>query len=350
MIYDAVIIGGGQAGLSMGYYLKKGKLPFIILDSEERTGDSWRQRYDSLLLFTPKRYSSLPGLPWENDPFGLPTKDEMAEYLEQYAEKFSLPIQHNTKVDKVEMDGEIFRIATSKGTLMAKRVIAATGPFQKPAIPAFAKELGEEVVQLHSSAYKNPSQLKRGPVLVVGGGNSGTQIAAELSKDHPVYLAVGQKLKFLPLEAGGRNIFWWFDKLGLLNAPKTSRRGSWMQKQGDPIFGYELRECIKNGTAVIKGRATGTDGKNIVFEDGSFLKPENVIWATGFQPDYSWLEVPGVIGADGKPLHNRGVSRVKGLYFLGLPWQYRRGSALLQGVGRDALYLIEFINRSEGKS
>lgn len=226
---------------------------------------------------------------------------------------------------------------------MAEKVVVATGPFQKPYIPPFTESLSDKVYQVHTSRYLNPSQLQEGSVLVVGAGNSGAQIAVELSEDREVYLSVGHKMKFFPLEIMGKSIFWWFKKLGLLNVHINSSLGQFISKQSDPIFGKELKHLIQEGKIKIKPRTESILGDVISFADNSQIQVQNVIWATGFYSDYSWIQIPNVLDHRGKPIHQRGVTSVKGLYFLGLPWQYRRGSALIGGVGADAEYLINDI-------
>ncbi|MDR6120421.1 cation diffusion facilitator CzcD-associated flavoprotein CzcO [Bacillus sp. SLBN-46] len=191
MMYDVVVIGAGQAGLSIGYYLKHSSLSFIIVDNNKSEGDVWRNRYDSLVLFTPRSYSALPGLALEGNPAGFPTKDEIAEYLERYAKAFDLPIQFSCHVQRVQKENDTFIISTTDSIIKTKKIVIATGPFHTPIIPSFAQELPQQVVQLHSSEYKNPAQLKDGPVLVVGGGNSGSQIAVELSNHYDTYLSIG---------------------------------------------------------------------------------------------------------------------------------------------------------------
>jgi putative flavoprotein involved in K+ transport len=343
MVYDVIVIGGGQAGLAMGYYLKKTSQNFIILDNNEKTGDVWRKRYESLVLFTPRSYSALPGLALTGDPEGFPTKDEIVNYLERYARHFDLPIQHNCHVQKIHQENNQFTIETKNSRLTAEKVVIATGPFHTPSIPPFAAQLPDHIVQLHSSEYKKPAQLKEGAVLVVGGGNSGAQIAVELSEHHETYLSVGQKLRFLPLTVVGKSIFWCFDKLGLLKADRNSRIGKKVQSQPDPIFGSELKEKLKNNRITLKGRTKSIKNNEIEFEDSTTITVSNVIWATGFKQDYSWIEIPNLLDDDGKIKHNRGVTDIEGLYFLGLPWQHRRGSALLLGVGDDAEFLYQKI-------
>lgn len=345
MIYDVVVIGGGQAGLSMGYYLQQSSLSFIILDHNAAVGDVWRKRYDSLVLFTPRAYSSLPGLALPGDPSGFPTKDEIAEYLELYARTFELPIQHHCHVQKVQKENQLFTVTTKDSFIEARNIVVAAGPYHTPKLPSFAKELPTHVIQLHSSLYKNRTQLNEGAVLVVGGGNSGAQIAVELSEHHKTYLSVGKRLRFLPLTVSGRSIFWYFDKLGILKADRQSFIGKNLQNQGDPIFGYELKEKLMNNSVMLCGRTKSIDYDEIYFEDQSSIKVENVIWATGFNPNYSWIDIPSLLDHHGLINHYRGVTEIEGLYFLGLPWQYRRGSALLLGVGDDADFLSQHISK-----
>lgn len=340
MIYDVLVIGGGQAGLSMGYYLKQTKLSSLILDKGSTVGESWKNRYDSLILFTPPSYSSLPGLSLKGDEKKYPTKDEITDYLKLYANTFSLPIQLNTSVLKLDKPDH-FILNTTQGEYHSRNVIVATGPFQEPFIPAFSQLLSANTLQLHSSKYKNPNQLKRGTTLVVGGGNSGAQIAVEISKVSKVYFSVSQQLRFLPQNIANRSIFWWFDNLGVLKANVHSKVGQIIKNKPDPIFGFELKSQLNKGRVVLKPRATSANKNDIVFDDNTSLKVSNVIWSTGFKSDYSWIKIPNVLDDKGLPIHQRGLTSITGLYFLGLPWQYRRGSALLQGVGTDAKYIVE---------
>ncbi|WP_079909384.1 NAD(P)/FAD-dependent oxidoreductase [Paenibacillus sp. 32352] len=338
--FDVIVIGAGQAGLAMGYYLSQKRLSYLLIDSKDRIGEVWRSRYDSLVLFTPRSHSSLPGYRMEGDPDGFPTKDEVADYLERYAHKFSIPLQLQTKVTHLRKKGDAFELITTKGAYLANKVIIATGPFQKPFLPEGAENISSSVVQLHSSEYRNQNQLKEGAVLIVGGGNSGAQIAYECSLSREVTLSVSKPLKFLPVRLWNKSIFWWFDKLGLSKATTDSLLGR-ILRQNEPVIGKELRSRIAVGKVTLKPRAASFSQDEVLFEDDSKLSVNNIIWATGFRPDYSWIEIRGVVSTGGFPVHKRGVSEVPGLFFLGLPWQYRRGSALIGGVAQDAQYVSE---------
>jgi putative flavoprotein involved in K+ transport len=343
MIYDVIIVGAGQAGLAIGYYLKKSNLSFLLLNKDCKVGVSWEKRYDSLVLFTPRDYSSLPGLNLKDTINTFPTKSEIATYLAEYATNYNLPILHNTEVIKAVKDNNLFHVTTTRGEFTCRKFVVATGPFQDPKIPIFSQTIDEDVLQIHSSQYKNPSQLKEGSILIVGCGNSGAQIATELSNERKVFLSVGQKLRYVPLTFLNKSIFWWFDKIGVLHSSTHSKIGKWIQRQGDPIFGYELKEKINNGSILLKSRTINGYGKNINFEDGSIMKVDNIIWATGFTSNYDWVQIKQALDSDQRPIQNRGISDITGLFFLGLPWQSKRGSALLQGVGEDAYYLYQHI-------
>ncbi|WP_409304806.1 flavin-containing monooxygenase [Peribacillus sp. SCS-155] len=352
MLFDLIVIGAGQSGLSMGYWLKQTCKKFIILDKCSSIGESWKNRYDSLILFTPKKYSSLPGLNFPGAPNDLPTKDEVTAYLREYAETFKLPVQLETKITSLSGSREenLFTVTTNQKTYQAKQIVIATGPFQTPFIPPFAHNLPSDVTQIHSSEYKNPSQLKPGPVLVVGGGNSGAQIAVELATKHQVSLSVGQKIRYLPLKFMGKPIFWWFDKLGILRTDRESVMGKKIRSSGDPIFGLELKKLVNQKQIRIFPRTKGQDLGEIIFENNDRLKPSNIIWATGFKPTYGWIDIPDILDRHGKPIHNRGVTNIPGVVFLGQPWQNKRGSALLLGVGEDAKYLAEHLASSIEKN
>ncbi|WP_240376891.1 flavin-containing monooxygenase [Bacillus piscicola] len=342
-VYDVVIIGAGQAGIAMSQQLQeRGRNNHLMLEAGKRIGDSWRSRYESLVLFTPKSYSSLPGLQMKGDPRAYPTKDEMADYLEEYVSHFDLPFQLDSAVTGIEKKQSLFHVHTSTETIQSKKVVVASGAFQQPYIPPIIQH-ADAVSHIHSSQYTEPSALMDGPVLVVGGGSSGAQIAVELAADRDVTLATSTRPAFLPLEVFGKSIFYWLETFGLLYASTDTRRGKFLQKRRDPIFGKELKQAMDGGKVNMKPRVSEVNGKQAVFSDGSTVHVSHIIWATGFVPSYDIVHIEGALDKNGKPLHHRGVSPIEGLFYIGLPWQHHRGSALVCGVGKDAEYLAERI-------
>lgn len=347
--YDVVIVGAGQAGIATGFYLKQTGLSFMLIDSNKEIGDSWRKRYDSLVLFTPRKYSSLPGLRMNGLSEGFPTKNEMASYLQQYVIQNDLPIKLNTTVIAITKKHEVYQIETNHGMIHANQVVVASGAFQKPFVPPVVINKGEKPFQIHSSTYRSEVQIPEGPVLVVGGGNSGAQIAVELSEHRQVTMAVSHPLRFLPIRVLGKTIFHWLDTLGLLHAGTTSIKGKWFKKQKDPIFGKELKGLLADRKVNLKPRVIEVDGDKVKFEDNSEQSFQSIIWSTGFTPSYEWIQIEGVISTSEHPMHERGVSPIKGLYFIGLPWQHKRGSALVCGVGIDAAYIVTHINKESSR-
>jgi putative flavoprotein involved in K+ transport len=340
---EIIVVGAGQAGLSLGCWLKRQQCSFLLLEAGPRIGESWRKRYDSLVLFTPRRYSALPGLAFSGDPEGRPTKDEMADYLQTYADHFALPIQMDTGVVGMHKHGETFLLQTTQGTYQAVTVIVATGPFHHPRIPAFASALSHEVQQLHSASYHNPSQIPAGPVLVVGAGDSGAHIAAELAHSHPVSLAAAHPLYFVPLTLLGKSLFWYLDHLRLLEVDGERSLGRWLKAQPEPVLGLELKQVLRERQVQIRPRATSAQGNVVQFADGSQAQVRTVIWATGYRQDFSWIRLPGVLDERGQPREQREVSSTPGLFFLGFPWQPSRGSALVGWVGKDARRLAALL-------
>ncbi|WP_165571635.1 flavin-containing monooxygenase [Cytobacillus praedii] len=347
---DVAIIGAGQAGLAMGYWLSKSQTPkkFLIIDKVSRVGEVWRKRYDSLVLFTPRAYSSLPELTLVGNVHEFPAKDEIADYLENYAIHFNLPLQLETEVQKVEEEKDVFSIYTNNGTFLSKQVVVASGPFHTPFIPAINKNLNPDITSIHSSEYKNSSQLQTGNVLIVGGGNSGAQITAELSDSREVHLSVGQKFRYFPLTIFKKSSFWWFDKIGILKATNDSWVGEKVRETGDPIFGFDLKKLVEEGKVHLHPRTLSINNKSVKFADNKELDVQNIIWATGFKADYRWIHIEGIMNEAGMPIHNRGITNKKGFYFLGLPWLHKRGSSLLLGVGEDAEFIAQIIE-SENK-
>src|SRR5215210_6128689 len=341
---DVLIIGGGQAGLAMGYHLKKTPFSFRIAERHARVGDSWRNRYTSLVLFTPRSYSALPGLAVPGDPEGFPTKDEMADYLEAYAARFELPVAPGMGIVRLERVDGGFRARTGAGEPIDSRaVVVATGAFQRPAIPRISERLSSEVTQLAPEDYQSPSQLAPGRVLVVGDGATGRQIALELTANHEVLLAAGRPRRVSPDRILGRSVFWWMDKLGVLRTSRESRIGRFLMK-ADPFpgKGLELERLRERGVDVV-GRVVQAEGKRVTLTDGKTAEVDAVVWATGYRDDTGWVEIPEVKDARGNPLHYRGISPLPNLCFVGRSWQWTRGSALFAGVAQDAAYLPEHI-------
>ena len=345
--FEVVIIGGGQAGLAMAYYLRQRGLRFVIFERADSIAPAWRERWDSLTLFTPRRYSALPGLPFPGDPDGYPGRDEVIAYLERYAETFELPIELKSEVRGLSQEGGRFLLEVDGRRVTVDQVVVATGPFQTPLVPKLAQDIDPGVWQAHSTGYRKPRDVTEGTVLVVGGGNTGFQIAKELSATHKVALSVGSKQKPLPQRIAGRDLFWWLTKTHLLFTTVESRLGSKLQYR-DTLIGSSPRELTRSGVE-LKPRATAASGRTVSFDDGGELEVDAVIWATGYRPDYSWIDAP-VLDADARLRHRRGVTDVPGLYFLGLTWQWTRGSALIGWVKDDAEFLVERIAAvQEGK-
>ena len=335
--FDVVVIGAGQAGLAIGYFLARQGRRFVILEAADAVGAAWRARWDSLVLFTPRRYDALPGLAFPGAPDGYPTRDEVIAYLDLYAATFDLPIDLNSAVRSLSEDGGAFRIEVAGRQIVANQVVVATGPFQQPRTPSVAGQLAPEVFQTHSTGYHRPNEVPDGRVLIVGGGNTGFQIAKELSATRAVQLAIGSRQTPLPQKLLGRDLFWWLTKLGVLNKTVDTRLGR-RARDRDTLIGSRPRELKRRYGVTLRPRVVTASGRTVTFADGSEEEFDAVIWATGYRPDHAWINAP-VLDADGRPRHRRGVTDVPGLYFLGLSWQYTRGSALLGWVKDDAEFI-----------
>jgi putative flavoprotein involved in K+ transport len=339
--FDVVVIGAGQAGLAMGYFLKRQGRKFVILEGADSIGSAWHERWESLKLFTPRRYSGLPALPFPGDPEGYPDRDEVIAYLERYAETFELPIELSSPVRRLTRENGQFVLEVDGRRIIAEQVVVATGPFQKAFIPEPASRLEPDVFQAHSTGYRKPSDVPEGTVLVVGGGNTGFQIAEELSSTRRVFLAIGSRQTPLPQRLLGRDLFWWLTTTRLFNTTVESRLGRKLRTR-ETLIGSSPRKLQRRYGVELKPRVVDVEGRTVRFEDGSELEVDGVIWATGYRPDYSWVDVP-VFDADRHLRHRRGVTDVPGLYFLGLTWQHTRGSALIGWVKDDAEFIADQI-------
>jgi putative flavoprotein involved in K+ transport len=339
---EVAVIGAGQAGFAMGYFLIRQGRRFVILERAAEIAPAWRERWDSLTLFTPRRYSALPGLPFPSEPDGYPTRDEVIAYLERYAETFGLPIELNSEAKKLELgDDGRFRLELNDRTITADQVVVATGPFQTPYVPKLAERLADDVFETHAVGYRRPDEVPPGTVLVVGGGNTGFQIAEELSATHKVVLSIGTRQTPLPQRLLGRDLFWWLTKARILDKSVETRLGQRLSTR-ETLIGSSARELKRRYGVELKPRAVDAVGRAVRFEDGSELEVDAVIWATGYRPDYSWIKL-SVFDDDGRLRHRRGVTDVPGLYFLGLTWQHTRGSALIGWVKDDGEFIAERI-------
>jgi putative flavoprotein involved in K+ transport len=342
-VLDVVVVGGSQAGLAMAWHLQRQGLRFVVLEAGPEVGHVWRSRWDSLRLFTPAQYDNLPGMAFPAPADTYPTKDPVADYLQTYAKAFDLPVRLDAKVTELgRLEDGSFEVYTGDATYQARQVVVATGPFQVPFVPPQAAKLDPSVTQVHSADYRNPQALPDGAVLVVGGGNSGFQIAEELAATRQVDLSIATTYPMLPQRLAGRDLFWWLTRLGLLRVTVTSRPGRRMSRR-DFVIGTNRRR-LERARVRFRPRLVDADGRTVRFADYSLLEDIGVVvWATGYRPDYAWIHIPEVV-REGHVVHRRGVTKVPGLYFLGLSWQHTRGSALLGFVNDDAAYLANQIS------
>ena len=355
---NTIVVGGGQAGLSVGYHLKRRGVDFVILDDRARVGDVWRSRWDSLRLFTPARFDGLDGLQFPAPPFSFPTKDEMADYLETYARTFALPVRSSMRVDRVSRasDGG-FLVVAGDHRFHAQNVVVAMAHYQRPRIPAFAGKLAPRIVQLHSLQYRNPSQLAPGDTLIVGVGNSGAEIAIEAAAGHKTWLA-GPDTGHAPFRVDGpaarlglsrlmyRIVF---HRILSLATPIGRRVRAKALHRAAPLIRLSPTDLANSGVVRVPRVADVRNGLPVL-EDGRVLDVSNVVWCTGFRPDFSWIRVPLELGEDGFPLQYRGVAESSpGLYFAGLPFLHSFASMLIAGSGRDAKRVARHIltNRAQ---
>jgi putative flavoprotein involved in K+ transport len=346
---ETIIVGGGQAGLAAGYHLRRLGLPFVILDASKRVGDAWRNRWDSLRLFTPARYNSLPGLRFPGRGDAFPTKDETANYLESYAEHFRLPVKTGVRVDRLSRQGDRLVITAGAQRFESANVVVAMANYQRPRLPVFAGNLDPHIRQLHSKDYRNPSQLADGEVLIVGLGNSGADIAIEVARTHPTWLS-GRESGHIPYRIesyfgrhiGIRLIRFIGHRVLALNTPIGRRARPSFLHRTPPLIRVKPQDLTSAGIQRV-GRVVGAQGGRPLLDDGRTLNVKNVIWCTGYESGFPWIDLP-VFDYSGDPIHSRGiVDSEPGLYFLGLQFLYSMTSATLNGVGRDAKHIAKAI-------
>lgn len=341
-----IVIGGGQAGLSVGYHLAKQRINFLILDANNKIGNAWRNRWDSLRLFTPARYVELPGMRFPGNDDAFPTKDQIADYLESYAEHFRLPVQCGVKVDRLSKNGDNFLIDAGRLQYEADNVIVAMANYQVPKVPSFAQGLDPSILQLTPQSYKTPAQLQEGGVLVVGVGNSGADIAIDVARSHRTWIA-GKESGHIPWDINTlfasqvafRIIRFLGHHVLTLSTPMGRRARPNMLHRASPLIRIKPKDLVNAGIERV-GRVIGVRDGLPLLDNETTLDVRNVIWCTGYQPGFSWIDLP-VFDEAGDPIHDRGVSKVSALYFVGLHFQYSMSSATLVGVGRDAKYVVE---------
>jgi putative flavoprotein involved in K+ transport len=346
---ETVIVGAGQAGLAVGHHLAKRGRPFVILDEERRVGDNWRRHYDSLRLYSPAGLDGLPGMPFPAPAWSFPTKDQTGDYLEEYAARFELPVRTGTRVERVSQNGRGYVVECGDRRLATDNVVVATGTFGRPFTPAFAAELDPEIVQLHSSEYKNPSQLRDGPVLVVGAAHSGADVAMDVAGEHRTILCgrdTGQfpgDIESLPARLVWRVLAFLAFRVLTIRTPMGRKAKSEVRDHGGPLLRFKRADLRAAGVERMTARAAGARDGKPELDDGTVLDVANVIWCTGFKQDFSWIELP-LTGDDGWPQEERGVvPSAPGLYFAGLAFQYAFSSMLILGAGRDAEYVAKQI-------
>jgi len=347
---NTVVVGAGQAGLSVGYHLSRLGVPFVILEAGSRIGDVWRWRWDSLRLFTPRRFASLDGWPFPGAAHTFPTKDEMGDYLEAYARELALPVQLNTRVERVSRQGRGFLVVAGERRFEAENVIVAMANHQRPHVPGFAADLDPGIVQLHSIDYRNRSQLQGGDVLIVGAGNSGAEIALDTVGPHATWVA-GRDTGHVPFHIDGLaarlvllrlvlRVF--FHRVMSIASPIGRRARPKMLYGGGPLVRTKPYQLAAAGVRRVP-RVVGTKDGRPLLEDGRALDVANVVWCTGFHHGFSWIDLP-VFGPDGLPLHEGGVvASEPGLYFVGLHFLYAMSSEMIHGVGRDAARMADVV-------
>ncbi|HXI59872.1 MAG TPA: FAD-dependent oxidoreductase [Polyangia bacterium] len=353
--FDVIVIGGGQAGLSVGYHLARRGLRFVILDGQVRIGDAWRKRWDSLRLFSPARFDGLDGMPFPAPPNSCPTKDQMADYLEAYAARFELPVLTGVTVSRLARVGEHFVIEAGERKFEAAQVVVAMADYQRAHVPEFARQLDPSIVQLHAADYKNPGQLREGGVLLVGAGNSGAEIAMELAPRHRVWMS-GRHPGHVPFKFDGwlaklilvRVVFRLvFHRLLTVKTPMGRKARSKGHTMGVPLIRQKPKQLAAAGVARTARTIGVRDGRPLL-DDGRTMDVTNVIWCTGFRGSFSWIDLP-IFDQAGSPRHASGVvAEVPGLYFVGLHFLHALSSSMIHGVGRDAARISDAVAARAG--
>ena len=351
---ETVIVGGGQAGLAAGYHLKHRGREFVILDAGERVGDPWRNRWPSLRLYSPAKLDGLPGMPFPAPPSSWPTTNEFADYLESYAARFELPVRSGIHVDRLSKERGSFVVEAGARQFAADNVVVATGVMQAPVVPEFAKELDPRITQLHSFEYRGPEQLQDGPVLVVGAAHSGSDIAHEVVASH-VTILVGRDTGQTPVPLVSRRMQLAWPVLRFLatrvltvDTPIGRKVKPEIRAHGGPLIRYKTPDLVAAGVERVYSRMAAVEDGRPVLDDGRVLDVTNVIWCTGFRPDYSWIDLP-LEYEGGYPKQYRGaVERHPGLYFLGMLFLHSFSSMLVLGAGRDAKRVVDHLVAREG--
>jgi len=346
---NTIIIGAGQSGLVTGYFLKQLKIDFLIIDEAAEIGEVWDKRWNSLKLFTPSQYNGLPGFPFPAKRGTFPTKGEMASYLKKYATRFDLPVQLQTRVTSVRQLNDMYEVMAGEKRFTCKNLIIAIGSHQVPRIPCISNSLAPSIFSIHSSQYKSPALVPGASVLVVGAGASGVQISIDLSKTHKVYLS-GKPTFHIPdfvFRYFGRFYWWFINNILTVKTPMGRNARKSVLKGGGPLINVSMKDVEAAGIERLP-RLTGIENGLPKFEDGKTINVDSIIWATGFRPDFSWMDRMIMMDELGWPRTNRGVAiNCDRLYFVGMIFQFGLTSAIIGGVGRDAEYVATHIARSE---
>jgi putative flavoprotein involved in K+ transport len=349
--FETIIVGGAQAGLAAAYHLTRRGRSVVVLDASERVGDSWRKRWPSLRLYSPARFDGLPGMRFPAPRYSYPTGYEMADYLAAYADRFELPVRTGVQAEGLSRNGDGYIVKAGAHRFEADNVVVATGVFQSPFVPEFAAELDPGILQLHSNDYRSPAQLQEGGVLVVGAAHSGSDIAFEVARAGYSTVLSGRDTGQIPVPLESRRMrvtwpllrFLWTRVL-TVDTPIGRKKRAEIRTHGGPLLRIKAADLEAAGVERVFARTVGIQNGLPVLDDGRVLEVANVIWCTGFRPDYSWIDAPMSLDEDGYPEQTRGaVDSSPGLYFLGLPFLHSFSSMLILGAGRDAERVVKHI-------